>query len=127
VKKHSDHLNRSFEWIRGHLSATNLDTPDEFLGEWIFEDDADDPRPAGFHFAVFAYGFLQRELLTSGRPPTEKHAFSADVLHDRFVRWQLKLALAKIHRMTDLQMAPLPLFAFSDDEEVTCWSKPDGT
>ena len=54
-------LNQSFSWIRTHPDATNRDVPEEFLDHWIFKDDDEDPKPAGFFLSVFTFGYLQHQ------------------------------------------------------------------
>jgi hypothetical protein len=116
-------LQHSCDWIRQHWDAQNLDVPDELLAAWIFQDDEEDPKPRGFHLAVFTYGFLQRELVVTGQPPGAKRAMPVAVIFDRFERWQLKLALAEVHRKTDLQVDPMPLFGFPEKEDVRYWPR----
>jgi len=117
-KKMNRILNQSLAWIRMNPKATNLDVPEEFAAQWIFEDDGEEPKPSGFFFAVFAFGYMQRDLFTGLLPPTEPRSVPVALLAERFERWQLKLALTEIHRRTDIQIEPMPLFEFSDAEEV---------
>ena len=123
-KKRSELLDRSLAWIRAHAHATNLDVPTAFLVQWIFEDDDADPKPAGFSLSVFAFGYMQHELLCGTLPPSVSRTVRLDKLIELFARWQLKLALAEIHRRTEVQVAPTPLFEFPDDEEVRYWPRP---
>ena len=117
-------LERSYEWIRGHLHATNLDVPDEFIEAWIFGDeDREAQRPAGFHFSVFAFGFLQHEALGGALPPSKPRTVALGRILERFDRWQFKLALAEVHRRTEVRVEPMPLFTFAEDENVTVWRK----
>lgn len=116
--KKSKLLDKSLAWIRTHLHATNLDVPGEFLAQWIFEDDEAEAKPNGFFLSVFTFGYMQHELLCGCLPPTQPRSVSIDHLIERFGRWQLKLALTEIHRRTDIQVEPMPLFGFSDGEEV---------
>jgi hypothetical protein len=111
-------LNQSFAWIRAHPDATNRDVPEKFLDQWVFHDDDDEPKPAGFFLSVFTFGYLQHQLLHGDRPPTEPRSVPVTELIDRFSQWQLKLALTEIHRRTSLQIEPLSLFGFSNDEIV---------
>ena len=122
-KKKRKILNRSLNWIRDHLHATNLDVPDEFIAEWIFEDDNEEPRPAGFFLAVFAFGYMQGELLNSSIPPSTPRSLPVDRLMQHFGMWQMKLALAEIHRHSDIQIDPMPLFAFPEGEQVKYWPR----
>ncbi|HTQ95416.1 MAG TPA: hypothetical protein VMH89_01345 [Candidatus Acidoferrum sp.] len=125
-KKKREALNRSLAWIRDHPDAKNLDVPDELVAEWIYEDDDADPRPAGFYFAVFTFGFLQRELITSALPPTQPRSIPVSVVFGYFGMWQLKLGLVEIHRRTDLQTEPLSLFAFPEGEQIKYWPRSSG-
>ena len=116
-------LNQSFAWIRAHPDATNRDVPEEFLDQWVFHDDDEELKPAGFFLSVFTFGYLQYQLLHGDRPPTEPRSVAVTELIERFYQWQLKLALTEIHRRTDLQIEPLSLFGFSDAEMVMCRPK----
>lgn len=109
-------LEHSFAWIRCHPYASNLDVPDELIIEWMFKDDGDDPSPPGFHMSVFGFGYLQREVLTSAS--TLPRQIRLQELCEYFGRWQMKLGLAQVNRLTNLQIEPLPLFDFADGEEI---------
>ena len=119
-------LDRSLNWIRGHLHATNHDVPEDLITTWIFEDDDDEPKPAGFFFSVFAFGYMQYELLTGPLPASTPRTVPVSRLVAHFDRWQMKLALAEIHRRTDIQTDPMPLFRFPDGEEVKYWPRARG-
>lgn len=114
-------LDRSCGWIRDHWNAQNLDVPNDLLAEWIYNVEGQDEDPCGFHLAVFSFGYLQHDLISHNVPPGVKRSFAASELIDLFHAWQLKLALAEIHRRTSLRVNPLPLFAFSNDERVDAW------
>ena len=116
-------LNQSFAWIRAHPNATNRDVPEGFLDHWVFKDDSEEPKPAGFFLSVFTFGYLQHQLLHGDRPPTEPRSVPVTEVIERFYQWQLKLALTEIHRGTNLQIEPLSLFGFSEDEIVMFGSK----
>lgn len=124
MKKKRRLLDRSLIWIREHLHATNLDVPAELAAEWIFEDDEDEPRPAGFYFAVFAFGYMQYELLTGPTPPTTPRSVPVTRMVQHFEMWQVKLALAEIHRHTAIQVDPMPLFGFPEGEQVKYSPRP---
>jgi hypothetical protein len=111
-------LCRSLAWIREHPGATNLDVPTDLIEQWIFEDDEDDPKPAGFFMSVFTFGFLQQEVLADGLPPEQSRSVSVSRLLECFGIWQLKLAVAELHRRTEMRLEPSALFAFPDGEEV---------
>jgi hypothetical protein len=121
-----DMLKRSLAWIRKHPDATNLDVPDELVSAWIFEDDEAESKPAGFYFAVFTFGFLQRSIFTSTLPETQPRSIPVSVVFECFGMWQMKLGLVEVHRKTDLQIGPLSLFAFPEGEQITYWPKRDG-
>jgi len=123
MKKQRKLLDRSLNWIRDHLHATNLDVPDEFVTEWIFEDEEDEPRPAGFYFSVFAFGYLQHDLLTGPLAASTPRSVPMARLVQHFYTWQMKLALVEIHRRTDVQVEPMPLFGFPEGEQVRCWPR----
>ena len=110
-------LEKSLKWISEHAHATNLEVPDEFLSDWMFEDDEEEQRPSGFYFTVFAFGYARRALSSptgSNKPITIR----LGQLIELFGLWQLKLALAQIHRRTDKMVEPLPLFTFPSGEEA---------
>jgi hypothetical protein len=124
ARKQRKLLDRSLNWIRRNLHATNLDVPDEFMVEWIFEDDSDEePRPPGFFFSVFAFGYMQYELLTGPVPADIPRSVPVSRLIAHFDRWQMKLALAEIHHRTDINVDPMPLFGFPEGEEVKYWPR----
>jgi hypothetical protein len=106
------------------LHATNLDVPDEFVTEWIFEDDDNDPRPPGFYFLVFSFGYLQYELMAGPLPPSIPRTVPVSRLVQHFEKWQMKLVFAQLHRRTDIQFEPMPLFAFPEGEELRYWPRP---
>jgi len=120
-------LDRSCAWIRDHWCARNLDVPPEFLEQWIYEQSENESDAPGFHLAVFAFGFLQHDLIASQVPNGIKRSFSASVIMDRFSQWQLKLALAEIHHRTDMKSQPLPLFAFPEEEKIEFWRAATGS
>lgn len=124
MKKRRKLLDRSLNWIREHLHATNLDVPDDLVAEWTFEDDEDEPRPAGFFFSVFAFGYMQYELLTGPLPATTPRSVPVVRMVQHFEMWQMKLALAGIHRHTSIQVDPMPLFGFPEGEQVKYWPHP---
>lgn len=123
-KEKSRLLDQSLAWIRTNPTATNLDVPEEFAAQWIFEDDDAEPKPAGFFFAIFAFGYMQRDLFSGILPPTTPRSVPVELLSERFQKWQLKLALTEIHRRTNIQTEPLPLFEFPDAEEVRYFPRP---
>jgi hypothetical protein len=118
-KKKQEALDRSLDWIRMNPNAMNLDVPPELVAEWIFEDEEADPKPSGFYFAVFTFGFLQRDLFTNRLPMTQPRSVSVSHVIECFGIWQMKLGLAELDRKTNLQIAPLSLFAFPEGEQVT--------
>jgi hypothetical protein len=121
-----DVLKRSLAWIRKHPDATNLDVPDELVSAWIFEDDEPEPKPSGFYFAVFTFGFLQRSIFSSSLPVAQPRSVPVSVVFENFGMWQMKLGLAEIHRKTELQIGPMSLFAFPEGEQITYWPKNGG-
>lgn len=116
-------LSRSLDWIRNHPNALNLDVPNDLVGKWIFDDDPEETKPNGFYLMVFSFGFFQHSLLNSNLPIGHKHEVASARLFECFDRWQMKLALAEIHRKTDLGVAPLSLFGFPDNEQIRYWPK----
>jgi len=121
--KKNDILDRSLDWIRSHPNAANLDVPDTLVEKWIYDDDPDDTRPTGFYLTVFSFGYFQHELMKSDLPTGQMHKVASARLFECFAAWQMKLALAMIHRKTDLNVAPLPLFDFPADEQISYWPK----
>jgi hypothetical protein len=120
-KKKQEALDRSLEWIRMNPNAMNLDVPPELVAEWIFEDDEADHKPTGFYFAVFTFGFLQRDLFTSRLPMTQPRSVPISHVVECFGIWQLKLSMAELYRKTNLRFEPLSLFGFPDDEQIKYW------
>lgn len=121
-KKSSRKLLRlSCAWIRDHWDAHNLDVPADLLQQWTYQSDGDDLEPSGFHLAVFTFGYFQHDLISSQVPTGAQRSFPASLIVERFNRWQMKLALAEIHRHTDMRVRPLPLFAFPEDERIDFW------
>lgn len=120
-------LERSYEWIRHHWDAANLDVPDEFLHQWIYVPSENEAKPPGFHLAVFTFGLFQYDLLANRVPPGVKRSFAASEILRLFDAWQMKLALAELHRKTEMKSKALPLFAFPPNECVETWAVPLGT
>jgi hypothetical protein len=118
-KKKQEALDRSLDWIRVNPNAMNLDVPPELVAEWVYEDDEAEPKPSGFYFAVFTFGFLQRDLFTSSLPLTQPRTVPVSHVIECFGIWQMKLGLAELHRKTNLEFGPMSLFAFPDDEKIT--------
>lgn len=114
-------LDRSCAWIKEHWNACNLDVPDEFLLQWIYQTDDENEDPSGFHLAVFSFGYLQHDIVAHNVPPGVERSFSVEELLEHFQKWQMKLALAEIHRRTDMRVKPMPLFGFSGEERVEVW------
>lgn len=114
-------LNRSCAWIRENWDARNLDVPEELLDQWMYQADEEEIEPSGFYLAVFSFGLLQHDLISNRVPPGVKRTFHLSVLLDLFSKWQLKLALAEIHRATDLRVRPMSLFGFPEGEQVEAW------
>jgi hypothetical protein len=123
AKKYHRLLDQSCSWINNHPRASNLDVPDEFVARWIYEDAEDEVRPSGFYLSVFAFGYMQTELIASGSPANSQLSVPVSRLIELFHRWQMKLGLAELHRRTDLQFKPLSLFEFPEGEQVTYWPK----
>lgn len=116
-------LERSCAWIREHWDAGNLDVPEEFLRQWMYPSDEEQEEPSGFHLAVFAFGYLQYDLIAHNVPPGAKRSVSASEIIRYFHVWQMKLALAEIHRTTHLRMKPVALFTFPEDEQIETWAE----
>jgi hypothetical protein len=110
-------LEESYEWIRRHPGAMNLDVPDELLHQWILDDEMDSQR-SGYPMEVFTFGYVREMLRTDGLPPGQPREISSTRLSEDFRKWQLKLELVTIHRTTEVNIAPLPLFAFPDEEQI---------
>ena len=116
-------LERSCAWLREHWNANNLDVPDDLLRQWIYQTGEDEEEPSGFHLAVFTFGYLQYDFIASNVPYGMERTVGLNELLERFGMWQMKLALAEIHRRTQLKTKPLPLFAFSADQQVQVWDE----
>jgi hypothetical protein len=122
VKNTSRHLlERSCGWIKDHWDAKNVDVPDEFLHQWIYDHNEDYVDPTGFYLAVFSFGYLQHELMAKGVPFGAKRSVPVSLLMETFQLWQLKLALVELHRVTNLRFRPMALFEFPDDERIEAW------
>ena len=115
-------LDQSCAWIRDHWNANNLDVPDAFLEQWIYNSGEEEIEPSGLHLAVFSFGYIQYDIVSNNVPPGVTRSFSASELLDLFQSWQLKLALAEIHRKTDVRTKPLPLFGFPKGEQIEAWT-----
>jgi len=120
-------LDRSCGWIRAHWNAKNLDVPDEFLHQWIYNQSDENVEATGFYLAVFSFGYLQHELIAKDVPFGVKRSVPASLLLELFQLWQLKLALVELHRVTDLRFRPMALFDFPADEAVEAWHDRTGT
>ena len=120
-------LNRSCGWIKDHWNAKNLDVPDEFLHQWIYTPSDDTVDATGFYLAVFSFGYFQHELIAKDVPFGVERSISSSLLIELFQKWQLKLALVEIHRVTDLRFRPMALFEFPEDEAVEAWRDNGGT
>ena len=114
-------LDQSCAWIRDHWNANNLDVPDQFLDQWIYNLSDGETEPSGFHLAVFSFGYLQYDIVANNVPPGVKRSLPASELLDLFQAWQMKLALAEVHRKTDIRTKPLPLFGFPKGEQIEAW------
>lgn len=117
-------LRQSCAWIRDHWDARNLDVPTDLLREWTYQSEGEDLEPSGFHLAVFTFGFFQYDLISKQVPTGVQRSLSTSLIVESFHRWQMKLALAEIHRHTDMRIRPLPLFAFPEDEKIDFWHVP---
>lgn len=115
-------LDRSCQWIRQNWNASNLDVPDELLEQWMYQPH-EETDPTGFYLAVFSFGYLQYDLVSHNVPPGAVRSFAAAELLELFHAWQMKLALAQVHRATDLRIKPLPLFAFPKGERIESWEE----
>jgi hypothetical protein len=114
-------LDKSLKWISEHANATNLDLPDELLNEWIFVEDQEEQNPTGFHVTVFTYGYVQKQ--TYEKASSGNISIELKQLIELFGHWQLKLALAKMHRRTEITVDPLPLFSFPNGEKARFFTR----
>lgn len=117
-------LEHSFSWIRENWNAKNLDVPTEFIHRWIYEPNDEELRPSGFYLAVFTFGYCQHRLMSNHVPFGEQVSVSSARIVELFHVWQLKLAMAEIHRVTDVRVLPMPLFDFPDGEKIEYWRVP---
>jgi hypothetical protein len=124
-RTHRKLLDESCAWLREHWNATNLDVPEALRERWMYEPAEDCMNPEGFHLAVFTFGLLQYDLISKGVPEGVQRSYSAQTLLSLFSHWQLKLALAEVHRCTNLRIRALPLFAFPENEQVEAWCDQD--
>jgi hypothetical protein len=117
-------LEQSFEWIKDHWDAKNLDVPPEFIRKWIYEPNDDELKPSGFHLCVFTFGYCQHQLVSNDVPFGKQVSVSSARIVELFHVWQLKLAMAEIHRVTDVRVLPMSLFDFPDGEKIEYWRVP---
>ena len=117
-------LRQSCEWIRDHWNANNLDVPPEFVRKWIYEEDDEELKPSGFYLCVFSFGYFQHQLESRKVPLGVKIEVPSARLFALFPMWQLKLAMAEIHRVTDVRVLPMPLFDFPEGEQIEYWRVP---
>jgi hypothetical protein len=117
-------LRQSCDWIRSHWNANNLDVPAEFIQKWIYEPAEEEVRPSGFYLGVFTFGYCQHQLLSKDVPIGGKISMPSARLFELFQFWQLKLAMAEVHRVTDVRIQPMPLFDFPDGEKIEYWREP---
>lgn len=115
-------LEQSCAWILQHWNADNLDVPDELLEQWIYDPGEDEPEASGFQLAVFIFGHLQHDMISHNVPPQVKRTIALSQVVELFQKWQIKLALAAVHRRTGLRVKPLPLFAFPVGERIEAWA-----
>jgi hypothetical protein len=120
-------LDRSCRWIRDHWNANNLDVPDEFLHQWIYNQQDENVEATGFYLAVFSFGYMQHELISKNVPDGVRRSVTSARLIELFQRWQLKLALVELHRVTHLRFLPMALFDFPADETVEAWKEDAGS
>jgi hypothetical protein len=109
-------LEHSCGWIKEHWNAENLDVPDEFVRKWIYEANDEELKPSGFYLGVFTFGYCQHQLISNDVPLGKQVNVKATRIVELFQVWQLKLAMAEIHRVTDVRVSPMPLFDFPDGE-----------
>ena len=114
-------LRQSCDWIRDHLNAANQDVPSDLVQKWIYESDNEETKPSGYYLGVFAFGYFQHQLISLSVPFGEKVSVSSSKLLELFQKWQLKLAMVELNRLTDLRIQPMPLFSFPDGEQVEYW------
>jgi hypothetical protein len=117
-------LTESCGWIKDHWNAKNLDVPAEFIRRWIYEPTDEELKPSGFYLGVFTFGYCQHQLNSNDVPFGKQVSVSSARLVELFQVWQLKLAMAEIHRVTDVRMRPMPLFDFPDGEKIEYWRVP---
>mgnify|MGYP001552813431 CR=1 FL=1 len=117
-------LRQSCAWIKDHWNATNLEVPDEFVRQWMYEPGEDEMEPNGFFLGVFTFGYLQHQIIANNVPTGVRQSVPASRLFELFQVWQLKLAMAEIHRKTDVRMKPMPLFDFPAGEQIEYWRVP---
>ncbi len=116
-------LDRSCAWIREHWNAQNTEVPDEYLEQWLYVTNENQEDTVGFQFTVFTFGYFQHDLVRSNVPPGVKRSVHMDQMLEYFHIWQLKLALAQVHRCIDLKGSPIPLFSFRDGERLEFWQE----
>jgi hypothetical protein len=98
-------------------------TPD-LVKIWIYETGDEALRPSGFQLGVFSSGYFQHQLVSKDTPLGQKVAVPSKLLFELFQKWQMKLALTEIHRVTDVRTLPLPLFDFPEKEDICYWRVP---
>jgi hypothetical protein len=120
-----DPFEQSYRWIKENWNAKNVDVPDELLREWTHSRPQDGAEPFGFHLSVFTFGYLQHEILTHKKlAEVTATTVSMNQILELFDRWQVKLALAAVDRITEIRTGALPLFSFPEDEVVVAYNFP---
>jgi hypothetical protein len=117
-------LEQSVGWIKDHWDAKNLDVPPEFIRKWIYESNDEELKPSGFYLCVFTFGYCHHQLVSNDVPLGKQVSVSSTRIVELFHVWQLKLAMAEIHRVTDVRVRPMPLFDFPDGEKIEYWRVP---
>ena len=103
----------------------NVDIPDDLLQEWMRSSAPGDIDPIGYQLAVFSFGYLYHDLVINKIDSDVPRSIAATKILELFNVWQVKLALAAVDRATGLRTSALPLFSFSEDEQVEGhWSSP---
>lgn len=120
-------LDRSLEWVRQHMNATNLDVPQDLLKLWIYNQDSDESDlPPGLCLSVFVYGYMIHDFEANPAPDGTKREIPMERVMEMFRLWQLRLALNELYRCTEVRSKPLPLFSFSDHEQLAFWLDREG-
>jgi len=108
-------LVRSCTWIRKNWDATNLEVPADLRSLWSRRDEK---GPSELQLAVLLFGLIQQNWRKAKTSRDGSFQISASALLEFYNIWQIKLALADLHHVSDIETSPVPLFVFSATDQI---------